>query len=108
MNVHAAMEMVYLSTPGLYDIGDVLHVALASRSLNRTAARPPTRTALHPLLNLELRIDREWLLVDHSTPTLRPDLHVAVATDLSLRGILGLVEAIQWELDRRRGRAAGR
>ena len=69
MSVHAAMEMSYLSTTGLLEIGDIPHVALASRSMNRGAARPPTLTALHPLLSLELLIDRDWLLVDHSMPT---------------------------------------
>ena len=34
MKVHAAMEMIYISTSGLYEIGDVLHVAFASRSLH--------------------------------------------------------------------------
>ena len=107
-SVYAAMEMIYISTAGLHEIGDVLHVALASRSMNRASARPPTRTALHPLLNLELIVDRDWLLVDQSIPTLRADLQVATATHLSLRGVLGLIEAIQWELDRRGGRATGR
>ena len=102
-NVFASLEWIYLSSEGLMELGDQLHVALASRSM---AAQPPPSAgadSAFPLSLLELLIDLDWLLVDHTVPKHRIDLPVATALELSLRGILGLIEALQWELDRRRG-----
>ena len=100
--VFASLEWIYLSSDGRMELGDQLHVALASRSM---VPQPHPRTgsaSAFPLSLLELLIDLDWLLVDHTVPRHRIDLPVTTAQELSLRGILGLIEALQWELDRRR------
>ena len=102
-NLQASFELLYISSRGLTELGDHLYTALAERTILPLATTTEVPDHQHPLSLLEILIDTTWLLGEHAMETRHPTgIPVVTPPDISARGIIGLIEALNWEWHRRR------
>ena len=101
-NLQASFELLYLSSRGLTELGDLLYQALAERTVLPTT-ETETESDLHPISLLDIFIDPTWLLVEDAMETRHPPgIPVVRQAELTAGGLVGLIEALNWEGHRRR------
>ena len=102
-NLQASFELLYLSRRGLTELADHLYQALAERTVLPLATETENEDDLHPISLREILIDATWLLVEDAMETRHPTgIPVVRPSELSAGGIVGLIEALNWEWHRRR------
>ena len=101
-NTQASFELLYISSRGLTELADLLYQVLAQRTILPTL-QTEAEGDMHPISLLELFIDPTWLLCEDAMEARHPTgIPVVRQQDLTAGGIVGLIEALNWEWHRRR------